>query len=219
MRAFAIILAAGRGERFGSDKVLQELGGRPVWKWSYDVFRSMPEISGVGIVCSESNIDAIRSWVNAADFIVTGGETRQESCRIGVMASPEDADAILVQDAARPFITREVVRRVLEGIEEVGAAAPTISVPDTLRERTPVGSTVLSRERIVAMQTPQGARRDAMLDAHDCAKQLFTDEMALLENAGYDVKMVQGSHSNFKITTSEDWERALSMVGRSETRN
>jgi 2-C-methyl-D-erythritol 4-phosphate cytidylyltransferase/2-C-methyl-D-erythritol 2,4-cyclodiphosphate synthase len=218
MRAFVVILAAGRGERFGSDKVLQNLGGRPVWQWSYDLFRSLPEVSGVGIVCSHSNISAIRPLATEAAFVIEGGENRQESSRYGAEASPEDADVILVHDAARPFVSADVVRRVMDGIEEVGAAAAAVGVVDTLRERTPVGPIILNRDKIVAMQTPQGARRFSLVEAHQEATQSFTDEMALLESAGCGVKVVDGSPANFKITTMEDLERARASVGGGEVR-
>jgi len=217
MKAFVVILAAGRGERFGSDKVLQSLGGKPVWKWSYDLFRSMPEVSGVGIVCSRENLSYFQEHAEEAAFVVAGGESRQDSSRIGIEASPEDAEFVLVHDAARPLVNRQVILRVLEGMDSLGAAAAAIPTADTLREKTPVGSTILNREKIIAMQTPQGGRRASLLDAHRSARQLYTDEMALLEAAGYGVKVVDGSATNFKITTIEDLERARLTIG-AETR-
>ncbi len=217
MKAFAVILAAGRGERFGSDKVLEQLGGKPVWKWSYDLFRSMPEITGVGIVCSRDNLSYFSEQAVDAAFVVCGGESRQDSSRIGVENSPADSEFVLIHDAARPLVNRQVVLRVLEGIDSLGAAAAAIPSSDTLRERTPVGSTILNRDKIIAMQTPQGGRRASLLDAHQSARQLYTDEMALLEAAGYGVKLVDGSATNFKITTIEDLERARLTIG-AETR-
>ena len=217
MKAFAVILAAGRGERFGEDKVIQPLGGKPVWKWSFDLFRSMPEISGVGIVCSQHNWDSIKTLADDAAFVILGGDNRQESSRLGTERSPDDAEVVLIHDAARPLVSRDIVVRVLEGCETLGAAAAAISAVDTLRERTPVGSTILNREKIIAMQTPQGGRRQSLLDAHAQASQVYTDEMALLESAGYGVKIVDGSATNFKITTVEDLERARVSVN-AETR-
>lgn len=212
MRAFAVILAAGRGERFGADKVTELLGGKPVWKWSYDLFQSMPEISGIGIVCRQENWDRIKEHADEPAFVILGGDNRQESCRLGIERSPEDVDAILIHDAARPFVTRDIVLRVLDGIDSLGGAAAAIPSVDTLRERTPVGSTILNRDRIIAMQTPQGARRDSLLEAHGNAKEIFTDEMALLEASGYGVKVVEGSPTNFKITTVDDLERARKAI-------
>jgi 2-C-methyl-D-erythritol 4-phosphate cytidylyltransferase/2-C-methyl-D-erythritol 2,4-cyclodiphosphate synthase len=217
MRAFAVILAAGRGERFGSDKVLESLNGKPVWKWSFDLFRSMPEISGVGIVCSKENIDGIAKEAQGAAFVILGGDNRQESSFIGTKMAPEDVDVVLVHDGARPLVTRDLVLRVLDGCDSLGAAAAAVPSVDTLRERTPVGSTILNRDRIIAMQTPQGGRRDSLMDAHGLAREVFTDEMALLESAGYGVKIVEGSPTNFKITTVEDLERARVSVS-TETR-
>ena len=214
MRVFAIILAAGRGERFGADKVLQDLGGKPVWKWSYDLFRSCPHVTGVGIVCSSKNLDSIHALASDADFVIGGGENRQESCRRGVAAVPSPFDAILIHDGARPFVTAEIVERVLAGISEVGAAAAATSSTDTLR----MDGTLIDRDHVVAMQTPQGATRKSLAAAHGTAEQLFTDDMALLEANGQAVKLVEGDPANFKITTAYDLERARSMVNTMETR-
>src|SRR5438477_11809134 len=105
MKAFAIILAAGRGERFGGDELCEDLGGRPVWKWSYDQFLAHPEISGVGLVASESNIDAIQRFASNAEFVVQGGLDRTGSVRIGMEKVPPDVESIVIHDGARPFVS------------------------------------------------------------------------------------------------------------------
>jgi 2-C-methyl-D-erythritol 4-phosphate cytidylyltransferase / 2-C-methyl-D-erythritol 2,4-cyclodiphosphate synthase len=105
------------------------------------------------------------------------------------------------------------VLRVLDGVNSLGAAAAAVPSVDTLRERTPVGSTILNRDKIIALQPPQGGRRESLVDAHALARQIYTDEMALLEAAGYGVKIVEGSSTNFKITTLEDLERARNAIG------
>lgn len=213
MRVYAVILAAGRGERFGSDKVLEPLGGRPVWKWSYDLFRSCTEIAGVGLVCSAANLESIRALASDATFIVEGGSNRQESSRIGVQDC-EGADAVLIHDGARPFVSSELLFRVLEGLK-AGAAAAAIPVVDTLRIRQT--GAVVPREELVAMQTPQGARRDWLLEAHRQADQIYTDDVALLQAAGYRVKLVDGDPENFKITTQYDLARARRAVSETRT--
>lgn len=213
MKAFAVILAAGKGERFGSDKVCEPLSGKPVWQWSFDLFRSMPEISGVGIVCSAENLAAIKEVATGAAFVIEGGENRQQSSQKGAEHCPDDVEVVLIHDGARPLVSRDIVLRVLDGIDSLGAAAAAIQTVDTLRERTPVGSNILNRDKIIAMQTPQGARRTSLIDAHASAKIVYTDEMALLEAAGYGVKIVDGSATNFKITTVEDLERARHSIG------
>lgn len=214
MRVFAVILAAGSGERFGSDKVLADLSGRPVWKWSYDLFLQSSEIAGVGLVCSAANIEAIRPLAPEAAFVVPGGANRQESSRIGV-AHCEGADAVAIHDAARPFVTQEVLARVIRAVEDSGAGAASVPVVDTLRERD--SGVVVERDRLVAMQTPQAARRDWLLDAHERATELYTDDVALLSAAGRRPTLVEGDPANFKITTQYDLQRARRQT-MSETR-
>jgi 2-C-methyl-D-erythritol 4-phosphate cytidylyltransferase / 2-C-methyl-D-erythritol 2,4-cyclodiphosphate synthase len=217
MRVQAAILCAGRGERFGSDKVLQLLGGRPVWKWSFDTFSSLTEIASVGLVCSPENFDAIKRLAEDAEFVVLGGSNRQESSAIAVRACAE-AEVVLIHDGARPFVSADTIRAAIEAIEAGGAAAVALPSVDTLRARKADSSELLDRESVVAMQTPQGARRELLIHAHEAAGTIYTDDMAILEASGVKVSLVAGSRTNFKITTPEDLELARAMIGGGETR-
>jgi 2-C-methyl-D-erythritol 4-phosphate cytidylyltransferase/2-C-methyl-D-erythritol 2,4-cyclodiphosphate synthase len=151
-----------------------------------------------------------------AAFVVEGGANRQESSRIGTEAA--DADIVLIHDAARPFLSAEVIGGVIEGVYRTGAAAAAVPVSDTLRETTEGGYRLVDRERAWAMQTPQGGRRELLLEAHSLATAVHTDEMAILEAAGFPVEIVQGSSDNFKVTTAADMSRAQAMIGGVETR-
>src|SRR4051812_26179601 len=133
MRVVAAILAAGKGSRFGGDKVMALLGGKRVWRWSYDTFVAHSRIDAVGLVGSVANLDSLRADAADAEFIVTGGENRQESSRIACAIA--DADIILLHDGARPFVTAEVIDAVLDGALRTGAAAPGAAITDTIRAR------------------------------------------------------------------------------------
>lgn len=214
MRIGAAILAAGKGERFGGDKVLEGLGGKPVWRWSFDTFKAHPAIEVVGIVGSEANLSQFAAA--EADWTIQGGADRQESSRRAVDAL--DCDIVLLHDAARPFVSIDVIDRVIEAVSRTGAAAPGVAVADTLRLRNEQGYSLVDRSRTVGMQTPQGAMREVLLEAHRRADELYTDEMALIEAIGALYEIVEGDVSNFKITTSDDLKRARAIVENVEIR-
>lgn len=219
MRAFAIILAAGRGERFGSDKVVADLGGRSVWKWSFDTYRAHPDVDDIGIVASESNIESITAAAVGANFVVLGGDSRPESVRRGLAAIPESFDVVLIHDGARPFVSGDLITRTLRAIASTGAAAAAVPAVDTLRFCREEHSELLDRSKIVCMQTPQGGAREALIGAYSNGAGAYTDDMAYLEAAGYRVKLVEGVTDNFKITTPEDLARARASIGVVETRS
>lgn len=210
MRCFAIILAAGKGERMGFDKVRYSLRGKPIWRYSYDTFRSHPRIEGVGVVGDVETDDAT--------FVRPGGATRSDSSRIGLEAVPEWADIVLIHDAARPFVTHAVIDRVIECVETRGPATPGIPSPDTIKQVRDESVTTLVRSELFATQTPQGALREQLLSLYRDNKQEFTDDMAVLENSGIETFIVPGDPNNFKVTTPEDLVRAGAVLGPAEIR-
>lgn len=149
-------------------------------------------------------------------FVAKGGTHRQESSRIATEAA--DAEVVLIQDGARPFTSPQLIDRVLDAIERTGAAAPGVPVTDTIRVGAGRSWALIDRGRAVAMQTPQGARRELLLRAHTFAPETYTDEMELLTAAGVAVEVVPGEVANGKITTREDLARARAMLEGMETR-
>ena len=218
MKVCAVILAAGRGERFGADKTQAIISGKPVWRHSFDAFLTHPEVHGVGLVGSSANLEALRAGAPEALFVITGGENRQESSLFGASAVPQDFEIVLIHDAARPFIGQDAISRVISAIKTVGAAAPGIIAVDTLRQKKLSGWQLVDRTATVAMQTPQGALRELLLTAHRSAGQVYTDEMELIGALGHPFEVVSGDPRGFKITTPDDLERARGMLGRVESR-
>lgn len=218
IRVAAALLAAGRSERFGEDKLAQTLRGKPIWRWGFDTLQSHARVDGVGIVCPAGAETSFRAAAPEALFVVAGGGSRTESTRCALQAMPQGVEIVLVHDAARPFVSSALIDRVIDGVEAVGACAPGLPVADTVKER--VGETVrtLDRSRLVATQTPQGARREWLDQAFANTAGETTDEMAMLEAAGITPRIVEGDPGNFKLTRPEDWERARSHVGAGETR-
>jgi 2-C-methyl-D-erythritol 4-phosphate cytidylyltransferase/2-C-methyl-D-erythritol 2,4-cyclodiphosphate synthase len=218
MKVVAAVLAAGRGTRLGTDKALLDLNGQAVWKWSYDAFRNHPLVSSVGLVCSRGNLESIRSKIEDAEFVVLGGETRQDSSRIAVEAMPPDTEIALVHDAARPFVGGSLIGDVILAACEHGASAPAIPVADTIRERHGDGSRNLNRDQLLAMQTPQAARYELLKAAHERVNEPLPDEVSLVEALGVRPHLVNGDPANFKLTYPGDLLRSGALVPGSEVR-
>lgn len=210
---YAAILAAGSSSRFGEDKVNKVLGGKPVWQWSFDTLRSCKEIQGVGLVRTDPQP------LGDALFVVSGGQTRAQSCKRALDSLPVDATYLLVHDAARPFVSPDVVSRVVRDAKISGASGAAVPVVDTIREREGEGLVLRDRTRLYAMQTPQCVRVDALRLAFDQPNaEYLTDELSLAETVGLSPTLVEGDPKAFKLTTPEDWQRAEAYLQPLETR-
>jgi len=223
----ALVVAAGRGARFGGElpKQYATLGGRPVLRWSLETFARHHRVDAVRCVTHAD--DAERYAAAAAGLAlgapVTGGATRQESVRHGLEALAADAPArVLIHDGARPFVAAGTIDAVLDALDAHPAAIPALAVADTLKESADGGIVRATRSRagLWRAQTPQGFRFDAILAAHRAAAGAeLTDDAAVAERAGLAVALVAGCETNFKLTTADDLARAAAWVaGASETR-
>ena len=215
MKTCAVILAAGSSQRFGSDKLWLDLDGNPLWTHSFRTFLDHPRIDGVGIVCPGAAVDRFRHLAPEALFVVAGGVDRRESSRLACGSVPSSYDAVLIHDAARPFVSGDLISRVIDGVLESGAAYPAVPVTDTIKQGEGSHWTTLPRKSLVAAQTPQGASRDLLLRAHKYADGDVTDDVSLLELSGTPVLMVPGETANIKVTHQSDLNR---MNGPTEIR-
>ncbi|MCW5941542.1 MAG: 2-C-methyl-D-erythritol 4-phosphate cytidylyltransferase [Fimbriimonadaceae bacterium] len=209
---YAVLVAAGRGERFGGDKLWLDLDGAPLWRHAYRAFRDNARIAGVGIVVAPERVGRFRSEAPDADFVVPGGETRQESARRGVTACPDEAEIVLIHDAARPFVTPALIERVIAGVVERGAAAPGLPITDTVKRLGEEGIETLDRTRLRTVQTPQGALRGLLVRAFGAADRSFTDELSMLEAFGANPVLVEGDPDNLKITHPGDADLARALL-------
>lgn len=215
MSVCAILVAAGRGERFGSDKTLAPLARKPVWRWSYDTLSKHPGVECVVLVHGEGNRESMAQVPSHA--LVPGGASRQESVLLGCLACPE-AEWVLVHDAARPFLPPALVDALLDTRGHAEAAAPALPATDTIRLSEEGCFRLIDRDTVMGMQTPQLARRAKLVEALQSAQETFTDELAALESVGCPVTLVPGAVKNFKLTSTEDLSRARLMVGPPEVR-
>ena len=199
MSVWAIVVAAGSGDRFGGPKQYQPLGGRRVLDWSVDACRTACD--GVVLVVPPERV----ADPEEADVVVAGGASRADSVRAGLAVVPEDADVILVHDAARPRASAALFAAVIDAVRGgADGAVPALPVPDTVKrvDGDHVVETV-DRTDLVAVQTPQGFRAEILRKAHaSCAD--ATDDAALVEQAGGGVVVVPGEPGNGKITHPSD---------------
>lgn len=213
MKWGAVIVAAGRGTRFGRPKQLIEIAGSPMLLWSVRAFASMPEITDI-IVVTEKEWLADVAAVVTGWAVIPGGATRQASVFEGVKAVPARCDAVLVHDGARPLIAPADVRRGMAPVRPGHASLLGVPVVDTIKVVDNGGATVtqtLDRNLLWAAQTPQFATLQDMRRAHEAGIREgidATDDAMLLERIGVQVHMVPGSPENFKVTLPEDRERA-----------
>ena len=196
MIVWTIVVAAGSGSRFGGPKQYEPLGPRRVLDWSVNVARRHTD--GVVLVVPAERADDPEP---AVDRVVAGAATRSGSVRAGLAAIPERATHVLVHDAARPVPVPDLWRRVLDALAEgADAVVPGVPITDTLRDLA--GGTV-DRERLVAVQTPQGFRADVIRRAH-AGDGEATDDASLVEAAGGKVTVVEGDPRNIKVTNRTD---------------
>lgn len=224
---YALIVAAGRGHRFGGEipKQYRQLGGLAVLRHSAAAFLGHPEIAGVRVVIHPDDRALYDAAVAGLDVLdpVHGGDTRQDSCRNGLDSLSEFSPMmVLIHDAARPFVNAAIIDRILATLAKSAAALVAVPVVDTLKrgDGGHVGGTV-DRDGLWRAQTPQGFHFDRILAAHQATiGQGLTDDAAVAEAAGLRVALVEGSEDNFKITTEADLDRAQTLLaGFGETRS
>ncbi|MBQ1357838.1 MAG: 2-C-methyl-D-erythritol 2,4-cyclodiphosphate synthase [Oscillospiraceae bacterium] len=218
----AVIVGGGSSSRMrGTDKLMLRIGGMSVFERSIRAFCESPEISAVVAVAREDLTEKILSWKDRYPklcAVVPGGPTRCLSAKAGVDASPEETEFFAIHDAARPFVTEDLIARTAEAVRAYGAAAPALPVTDTIK-MTEDGFSVDTpdRSRLFAVATPQMFRADLYREFILDAENSF-DDCQLFERKGYKVKLVENDRSNFKITTPEDIARARMQVGDSDIR-
>jgi 2-C-methyl-D-erythritol 4-phosphate cytidylyltransferase len=220
--AVALILAAGLGERLGAGrpKAFVELASRPLMQWSVEVLASVPAVERI-VVALPAGVKA-----PAGTQGVQGGAVRSESVRLALAATGDgrDSDLVLVQDAARPLLTVELVEATLAAAEGEGVDAAIAATPltDTVKQTDSesVVTQTLDRAGLWAVQTPQVFRRRALeraLDVPDDVLAQATDDAWLVERAGGRVIVVPAPKDNLKITTALDLELAELLLARRES--
>ena len=210
--AVALLVAAGGGNRLGADrpKAFVSLAGCSLVEWSIRALSAAPSIQR--IVVAVPGDPRKCEWSKEPDLsgviLVAGGNTRAESVRNALM-SAGDAEHVVVHDAARPFVTTEIIEATIAALADCDAALAAVPITDTVKEVVAEHRVVrtIDRSRLWSAQTPQAFRRAALEKALDCCADTLaaaTDDASLVEATGGKVVVVPSSAENFKVTTQLD---------------
>lgn len=220
MSVWGVVVAAGRGERagLGRNKVYFELRGRTVLSRCLDALERSGCFDGLVLVISEEDVELYRDlcakegWNPLVKRVVCGGDCRRRSVRNGLLALPKGVEIVAVHDAARPFVSPEVVKATIDSARAYGSGVISTPVTDTVKQLQPDGTVItLERASLRAVQTPQAFDCAKLLDAHERAEAELldaTDDAALFEHYYGSVRLVTapGAEANRKLTTKADFE-------------
>lgn len=222
-RVAAVVVAGGEGLRMGTAtgrrKQYADLLGQPVLLWAVRPFVEHPRVSAVVVVLPADDVASPnRALLPLGVAFVAGGPTRTASVRNGLAAVPDGTDVVLIHDGARPFVSAELIDRVIEAADD-GAVIPATRATDTLKEVDDDLSVraTLDRERIWHAQTPQAFPFATLVAAHEAAAREgwdVTDDAGLFERVGERVRVVEGDPENLKITRALDLEIARLIATR-----
>jgi 2-C-methyl-D-erythritol 4-phosphate cytidylyltransferase len=226
----AIILAGGIGTRmegFSIPKQFLPLGKGSVISRSIHTFCSLPLISEILVVIPQEDSDSYNSHFESHSFskplhIISGGQTRQESSYNAIKwitSHRPNTDLVAIHDAARPFVSTQIIQIALNAAKVSGASEPALPVQDTIIQVSHGQlQETLKREKLYAVQTPQCFQLALISKAHQKALnygyQNITDDATLIHHIGHAVKIVLGHVNNFKITYSQDYERAQKEIDK-----
>ena len=223
MKVSAIIPAAGSGERFGEEKQFKLFSGRPLLFHTLKLFLQSDYIDEIIVAVPSASVDSTHRDVLSMSAgkpvkVVAGGTRRQDSVKNGIDVSDSHSTLVCIHDAARPFVTEDLIQRSISACEFADGAVVGIPSKDTVKftENGFIKET-LDREKIWLAQTPQCFHKNKLIQALYYAETenlTGTDESALMEAMGFSIKLVDGDSNNFKITTKDDWIRAELVASR-----
>jgi 2-C-methyl-D-erythritol 4-phosphate cytidylyltransferase / 2-C-methyl-D-erythritol 2,4-cyclodiphosphate synthase len=215
----AIIVAAGRGHRVGGDipKQYLDVGGMSILRRTIEVFIENPLIDYIQVIIHPDDLELYQNAIGDIELPdpVHGGDTRQKSVLNGLEAISElMPEYVYIHDAARPFLHQDTLNKLIDEVEIHGAVIPAINVTDTIKYMTEdhINSTI-DRNFLYRAQTPQAFRYKAIFMAHRRQENKdLTDDSSIAEQSGLQVRIIEGSEDNFKITTAEDILKAQNMT-------
>jgi len=218
MQVAAIIAAGGRGVRFGADRPKQfhDIGGRSILELSVAALAASDRIQEIIVALPADHVDSGAKMLKAAIgrpvTVVAGGARRQDSVANAFARTAKASDIIVIHDAARPFVTRDVINRAIDGAQRHGAVVAAMAARDTVKQTGEVAEdgarlirATIPRDSVFLAQTPQAFRRDILARALSEGREVdATDEAMLVERLGVPVHVVEGDPRNIKITAPED---------------
>ncbi len=221
-RVTAVIPAAGSGVRMGSEEAKQylEIGGKPLLVYTVRAFQQCHSVDSIIIVVPEKDVDYClyqmvqRYQLNKVCKVISGGERRQDSVRNGVEAVADSCRWVLIHDGVRPFVSIELIEKVIKAARRYRAVSTGLPVTETIKRVDSKGNVLKTIERsdLWLMQTPQiFSREDIHLAHQEGLKRGWTeatDDAFLVEKMGIPVTIIEGEEGNIKITTPHDLQVA-----------
>jgi len=215
MQYEVVLPAAGSGKRMGAgqNKLFLKLLEKPILVHTLEVFQQDPACTGIWLAVKPEERGFIQKMLE--DYRITkvkglpdGGAERQHSVH-SCMKEMQQVDIVLVHDAARPFITHDIIEKLVQNAHHHGAAIAGVRAKDTMKKVSMNGiiEETVDRESLWMVQTPQAFRFELIMEAEDVAEKvgfLGTDEAMLMERLGHQVHIVESSYENVKMTTQED---------------
>lgn len=222
MKAYAVIVAGGKGLRMGGDvpKQFLPIGGKPVLMHTVEAFRRALDDVEIVLVLPAEQHDYWQKLCkdykfHSPELIAKGGETRFHSVKNGLSLLPNDIEAVVgVHDGVRPFVSKETIRRCFAAAAEGKAVVPVVAVVETVRQILPDGKSVTRpRDEYRLVQTPQTFPLALLKEAYQQPfSDAFTDDASVVEALGKDIVMIEGNRENIKITTPSDLRIAESQI-------
>ena len=218
----AIVLAAGQGKRMNSrvQKQFLELGGKPLLYYSLKCFQDSGMIRDIILVTGAESVPFCKEEIvekyglTKVTKVIPGGKERYDSVYEGLLAC-RDTEYVLIHDGARPFITEEIIRRGIQGVEKTGACVIGMPSKDTVKIADTQGYVAETPERssVWTIQTPQIFEYNLIREAHEKIRcrdmsAITDDAMVVEQETGVKIVLVEGSYKNLKITTPEDLDIA-----------
>jgi len=217
----AIIMAAGSGIRFGEKKQFKLLKGKALYLYSLNKFLLCEDINEIILVVPESRLANIKKEIanikiTKRILVISGGLRRQDSVKNGVLSVSNKSQIACIHDGARPFVSEKLIKQSINACLDSDGAIVANPNFDTLKTcvRGYVEKTI-DRNNVWMAQTPQVFWKIKLLDAIAISEKNnmeITDESSMMESLGYKVSVVRGDYNNFKITSREDWERAVNIL-------
>lgn len=221
-RVTAVIPAAGSGIRMGLEEAKQylQLGGKPLLARTLRTFQECHLVDSIILVVPEKDVDYClqqivqRYQLSKVYKVISGGERRQDSVRNGIEAVADSCRWVLIHDGVRPFVSTELIEKVIKAARRFRAVITGLPVTETIKQAGSKGNVLRTIERrdLWLMQTPQIFRREDIHLAHQEALKRgwteATDEAFLVEKIGISVKIIEGEERNIKITTPHDLQVA-----------
>jgi 2-C-methyl-D-erythritol 4-phosphate cytidylyltransferase len=210
MKIGAVIVCAGRGKRLGKDKSILNLKGKPLFWYAVNTFQKIKKIKQIILVLKKSHFKLAKKLVKDKKvFLVEGGKERKDSVYNGLINLKKDIDYVLIHDGARPFVSKELILRIIRNLKKYPAVICGIKTRDTLKIiKNGFVKKTLKREEVFLIQTPQGFKKDLILSAYKLKKKKIYDDAQVLEIIGKKIKVIEGDIFNFKITYPQDFHLA-----------